>query len=35
MIRKLAYIDSFTSGIAKHFASFGKFPPKQPIAAMS
>jgi arylsulfatase len=35
MIRKLAYIDSFTGGIARHFASFGKFPPKQPIAAMS
>jgi arylsulfatase len=34
MIRKLAYIDSFTSGIAKHFMSFGKYPPRQPIAAM-
>ena len=35
MIRKLAYIDSFTSGIAKHFSTFGTYPPKQPIAAMS
>ena len=35
MIRKLAYIDSFTSGIAAHFGTFGRFPPKQPIAAMS
>jgi hypothetical protein len=35
MIRKLAYIDSFTSGIAKHFSTFGRYPPKQPIAAMS
>jgi arylsulfatase len=35
MIRKLAYIDSFTDGIAKHFMTFAKFPPKQPIAAMS
>jgi arylsulfatase A-like enzyme len=35
MIRKLAYIDSFTSGVASHFATFGRFPPKHPIAAMS
>ncbi len=35
MIRKLAYIDSFTSGIAKHFSTFGAYPPKHPIAAMS
>ena len=35
MIRKLAYIDSFTSGIAKHFSTFGRYPPKHPIAAMS
>jgi arylsulfatase len=36
MIRKLAYIDSFTSGIAKHLGSFmGAYPPKHPIAAMS
>ncbi len=35
MIRKLAYIDSFTSGIASHFMSFGQYPPKHPIAAMS
>ena len=35
MIRKLAYIDSFTSGIAKHFSTFGKYPPKHAIAAMS
>jgi len=34
MIRKLAYIDSFTTGIARHFMSFGAYPPKQPIAAM-
>ena len=35
MIRKLAYIDSFTSGIAKHFMTFGKYPPKHAMAAMS
>jgi arylsulfatase A-like enzyme len=35
MIRKLAYIDSFTSGIGSHFTTFARFPPKQPIAAMS
>jgi arylsulfatase len=35
MIRKLAYIDSFTSGIAAHFSTFGRYPPKHPIAAMS
>jgi arylsulfatase len=35
MIRKLAYIDSFTSGIGAHFSTFGRYPPKHPIAAMS
>ena len=35
MVRKLAYIDSFTGGIAKHFSTFGRFPPKHPIASMS
>jgi len=35
MIRKLAYIDTFTSGILDHLISFSKYPPKQPIAAMS
>jgi hypothetical protein len=35
MIRKLAYIDSFTSGIARHLMSFGRYPPKHQIAAMS
>jgi arylsulfatase len=35
MIRKLAYIDSFTTGIARHLMSFGPYPPKHPIAAMS
>jgi hypothetical protein len=35
MIRKLAYIDSFTSGIAKHFGTYGAYPPKVPIASMS
>jgi len=35
MIRKLAYIDSFTSGIAGHLRTFGRYPPKHPIAAMS
>ena len=34
MIRKLAYIDSFTSGIRDHLVTFGRYPPKQPIAAM-
>ncbi|MGP0029949.1 MAG: arylsulfatase [Acidimicrobiales bacterium] len=35
MIRKLAYIDSFTSGIADHFRTFGKYPPKHVIASLS
>jgi arylsulfatase len=35
MIRKLAYIDSFTSGIRDHFVTFGAYPPKHQIAAMS
>ena len=35
LIRKLAYLDSFTSGIAAHVGSFVSHPPKQPIAAMS
>ena len=35
MIRKLAYIDTFTDGIRQHFVTFGKYPPKQPIASMS
>ncbi len=35
MIRKLAYIDSFTSGIAGPLPTFGEYPPKHPIAAMS
>jgi arylsulfatase A-like enzyme len=35
MIRKLAYIDSFTSGLREHLMTFGAFPPKHPIAAMS
>jgi arylsulfatase A-like enzyme len=35
MVRKLAYIDSFTSGIRDHFITYGTYPPKQPIAAMS
>lgn len=29
LIRKLAYLDSFQSGIGQHLRSFGKFPPKQ------
>jgi arylsulfatase A-like enzyme len=35
MIRKLAYIDSFTSGIGSHLGTFAKYPPKHPIASMS
>ncbi|MFN7968696.1 MAG: arylsulfatase [Acidimicrobiales bacterium] len=35
LIRKLAYLDSFTSGIAAHVGTFVSHPPKQPIAAMS
>ena len=35
MVRKLAYIDSFTSGIRDHFITYGKYPPKHPIASMS
>ena len=35
MIRKLAYIDSFTSGIRDHFVTYGKYPPKHQIASMS
>ncbi len=35
MIRKLAYIESFTSGIVEHLTTFGTYPPKHQIAAMS
>jgi len=35
LIRKLAYVESFTAGLAKHFSTFGSYPPKHPIAAMS
>jgi arylsulfatase len=35
MVRKLAYIDAFTSGIRDHLVTFGAYPPKQRIAAMS
>jgi arylsulfatase len=35
MIRKLAYIDSFTTGLRDHFITYGKYPPKHPIASMS
>jgi arylsulfatase len=35
LIRKLAYVDTFTSGIRDHLITFGAYPPKQPIAAMS
>ena len=35
LIRKLAYIDSLTDGVRRHFMTFGKYPPKQPIAAMT
>lgn len=36
LIRKLAYVDTFTDGIANHILSFhGDYPPKHPIAAMS
>lgn len=35
MIRKLAYIDSFTTGLAQHLMTYGKYKPKHHIAAMS
>jgi arylsulfatase len=36
LIRKLAYVDEFTNGIAHHLSSFGRYPPKRhQIAAMS
>lgn len=35
MIRKLAYVDNFTRGIGNHLMTFGKYPPKHPIATMS
>jgi arylsulfatase A-like enzyme len=35
MIRKLAYIDAFTDGMRQHLMTFGTYPPKHPIAAMS
>jgi arylsulfatase len=35
MIRKLAYIESLTGGLAKHLMTFGKYPPKAQIASMS
>ena len=35
MIRKLAYVDSFTSGIAQHLMTFGRYPGKHQIASIS
>jgi arylsulfatase len=36
LIRKLAYVEAFTDGIAKHLGTFfGDYPPKRPIAAMN
>jgi arylsulfatase len=35
MIRKLAYIDSFTEGIRDHLISFGTYPGRHAIASMS
>jgi arylsulfatase len=35
LIRKLAYLEAFTSGIGKHLRSFGKYPPKNAMAARS
>jgi arylsulfatase A-like enzyme len=35
LIRKLAYIDSFTDGIREHFLTFGRYPAKHAIAAMA
>ncbi|MBM3671054.1 MAG: arylsulfatase [Actinobacteria bacterium] len=32
LVRKLAYIDAFTSGIGKHLATFGAYPPKNAFA---
>ncbi|MEX0666174.1 MAG: sulfatase-like hydrolase/transferase [Acidimicrobiia bacterium] len=32
LVRKLAYIDSFTSGIRAHLATFGQYPPKNAFA---
>jgi arylsulfatase len=32
LVRKLAYIDAFTSGIGKHLATFGPYPPKASFA---
>ena len=34
LIRKLAYVDTFTDGLREHLVTFGKYPPKHPIAAM-
>jgi arylsulfatase A-like enzyme len=35
MIRKLAYIESFTSGIIEHLRTFGPYPPRATIASLS
>ena len=35
MIRKLAYVDNFTSGIAQHLMTFGRYPGKHQIASIS
>ena len=35
LIRKLAYIDSFTTGIANHLITFGAYPAKHRIADMA
>lgn len=33
LIRKLAYLEAFTSGIGHHLRTFGKYPPKNAMAA--
>ena len=35
LIRKLAYVESFTSGIYHHLSTFGRYPAKHPIASLS
>jgi arylsulfatase len=35
LIRKLAYLEAFTTGIGKHLRTFGKYPPKNAMAARS
>ena len=34
MIRKIPYLDAFTTGLGQHFRSFGKYPAKSVVGGV-